>query len=128
MFFLAEQLSPECQQSVTPARDRWFESVSLQRRVSCEPDRDLGRNAPRHTRFTKANCVPCDISISLLTSPDRSGKTSESAEDATQRARHWADPLGHNPPHANLILIFQHIFVEKCVSEIIRFTIMRVGS
>src|SRR5271155_236669 len=63
-----------------------FESTSLQRRVSCEPDRDLGRNAPRHTRFKKANCVPCDISISLLTSPDRSGKTSESAENATQRA------------------------------------------
>ena len=30
--FLAEQRRP------APARDRWFESVSLQRGVACEPD------------------------------------------------------------------------------------------
>jgi len=41
--FLAEQLSPECQQSVTPARDRWFESVSLRRRV-CKPSVPLETN------------------------------------------------------------------------------------
>ena len=41
--FLAEQLSPECQQSVTPARDRWFESVSLQRTVRVSRDIPLLR-------------------------------------------------------------------------------------